>query len=308
MTPAERFTVVGIGQCCWDYLAAVDSYPVVDSKTEMRQWVEQGGGPVATALVTLRRLGVGCRFHGVVGDDDLGTRIADSLKAEAVGTAGLAVRAGAASQLAFIVVEGTGRRTVFWQRPTGAPLQPGELSSDFLHECNFLLLDGLMAEVSLHAAREARQRGIPVMLDAGRLRPGMLELARQCDYLVAGEQFAVDLGWQMEPEPFGEAARQMGARVVTVTRGAEGSITWCGGRIIESPAFPVTAIDTTGAGDVFHGAFAFGILRGWQLYDTIRFASAVAAMKCTRMGGRTGIPTLPEAIRFLAERGITVGK
>lgn len=297
-TPAD---VVGVGQCCWDILLDVDRYPEVDTKRELLSRAEQGGGPVATALVTLARLGVSCRFHGIVGDDLAGTMIRGSLAEEGIDPSGVSVRVKGSSQQAHIVVEReTGRRTILWQRPTGPELQPEELGADFLAGAQCLLLDGLMAEVSLFAAREAQQRGISVMLDAGRLRPGMQETVRHCDYLVAAEQFAIDMGWDLEAAAFGAAAERTGAPVVTVTRGIRGSITWCRrDGVFEVPAFSVDAVDTTGAGDVFHGGYMYGVLQGWPLADTIRFASACAAIKCMKSGGRAGIPTLEEATRFL---------
>ena len=293
--------VVGIGQCCWDMLLDVDRYPEVDAKQEVLSRTEQGGGPVATALVTLARLGVTCRFHGIVGEDDTGGKIRSSLLAEGIDISGMTVRQGGYSQQAFIVVErGTGRRTIFWQRPDGADLRPEELEVDFLKGARGLLLDGLMSEASLFAAREAKRRGVTVMLDAGRLRPGMPEIIRHCDYLVAAEQFAFDMGWSLEPAAFGEAAGRTGAPVVTVTRGPRGSITWCSTEgIFEMPAFPVAAVDTTGAGDVFHGGYLYGVLQKWPLSDTIRFASACAAIKCMKSGGRAGIPNLQEVMAFL---------
>ena len=297
--------VTGIGQCSWDFLALVDSYPPVDSKREVLQWEEQGGGPVATALVALSRLGVDCRFLGVVGDDVLGEKIRASLVAEGIDCRGVLTRTGSTSQRAFIVVEaGSASRTIFWQRPTGEPLAPAELADDYLEDSRFLLLDGLMADVSLAAALDARQRGIPVMLDAGRLRPGMMELARLCDYVVAGEQYAFDLGWDGSEQTFPVFARSVGAPVVTVTGGTRGSLTWSGSNAIHQPAFPVTAVDSTGAGDVFHGGYLFGLLQGWGFPAVLSFAAALAALKCTRLGGRNGIPGFPQVMDFLRERGV----
>lgn len=297
-SPAE---VVGIGQCCWDTLLEVDWYPEVDSKRELLSRTDQGGGPVATALVTLTRLGIGCRFHGIVGDDDAAGDIRRSLAVEGIDISRIRPREGKSSQQAFIVVEReTGRRTIFWQRPSGQELRPEELGEDFLAGARALLLDGLMEEVSLFAAREAQQRGITVVLDAGRLRPGMLETIRHCDYLIAAEQFALDMGWSMEPAAIGDAAERTGAPVVTVTRGNRGSITWSRGEgVFEIPAFQVAAVDTTGAGDVFHGGYLYGVLQGWPLAETIRFASACAAIKCMKTGGRAGIPSLEEVMAFL---------
>lgn len=296
--------VVGIGQCSWDYLAVVDQFPMVDTKAEVHEWQEQGGGPVATALVTVARLGMAARFFGVVGDDSCGGKIRTSLAAEGIDVSGLLVRPGAASQTAFIAIERhSAKRTIFWQRPTGAALLPEELPADFLQDCTFLHLDGLMPDVSLAAAEQARRRGIPVMVDAGRLRPGMLELAQRCDYLVAAEQFARDLGWTGNPDTLRTTVQDLGAPVVTITLGDQGSWTVCRGSHFAIPAFPVQAVDTTGAGDVFHGAYIHGLLRGLPLADTIRFASACAALNCTRIGGRTGIPGEEETAAFLARHG-----
>jgi sulfofructose kinase len=299
--------ITGIGQCSWDMLARVASYPARDSKEEVLHWEEQGGGPVATALVTASRFGHEGRFCGVVGDDPFGEKILCSLKDEGIDIAGLVVRRGAVSQAAFIVVEEqSGKRTIYWKRTTGTALQPHELPAGYLDGARFLLLDGLMAEVSCHAAREAKSRGIPVMLDAGKMRPGMLEIARNCDYLVAAEQFAHDLGWSGDLRRFTAEAPQLGAAVVTVTLGEEGSVTWHRGEIISTPAFKVDAVDTTGAGDVFHGAYACGVLWGWPLRDTLSFASAAAALKCREMGGRKGIPEVDEVLAFLEERAVSL--
>ncbi|RII27692.1 MAG: carbohydrate kinase [Geobacter sp.] len=297
--------VTGIGQCCWDFLALVEAYPSADSKQEVFQWEEQGGGPVATALVALSRLGVACRFHGVIGDDGLGELVLGSLVNEGIDCQGVVLRSGSNSQRAFIVVEKeNANRTIFWQRPTGEPLSPEELPEDYLNDCRLLLLDGLMVDVSLAAARDASRHGVPVMLDAGRLRPGMAELARLCSYVVAGEQFAFDLGWDGKDESFASVASSLGAPVVTVTCGVRGSLTWRERGVIRQPAFPVPVIDTTGAGDVFHGGYVYGLLKGWELPSVLTFAGAMAAIKCTRPGGRSGIPDLPQVLNFLRERGV----
>jgi sulfofructose kinase len=294
--------VTGIGQCSLDYLAVVNGYPEVDTKEEVLEWHEQGGGPVATALVTLSRLGIRCKFYGVLGDDGAGEKIRRSLVDEGVDISGLSTRPGATSQIAFIVVEKkTARRTIFWKRPSGAPLKPEALGGDFLEGTSFLLLDGLMAHCSLWAAEKARALGIPVMLDAGRLRPGITDIARLSDYLVASEEFAKDSRWAIEREVLLSERERLGVRALTLTLGARGSVTVSGHEFFETPAFPVEAFDTTGAGDVFHGGYVYGLLQGWGLSETVRFASAAAALKCRRIGGREGIPKLNEVETLLRE-------
>ncbi len=296
--------VAGIGQSSLDYLAVVDGYPLVDTKKEVLEWHEQCGGPVATALVTLSRLGIPCKFYGVIGDDYAGEQITRSLKNENIDISGIVKREGTTSQIAFIAIErGTAKRTIFWKRPSGEALKGAELGDSFLEEADFLLLDGLMQEASLYAAARAGERSIPVMLDAGRNRPGMLELARLSDYVVASGEFAKDLGWDLSEEGLQREKEKLGVKVLTVTLGEQGSITVSYNMFLRIPAFSVKAIDTTGAGDAFHGGYLYGLLQEWNLRDTIIFASAVAAMKCTKIGGRDGIPNLREVNVFLAERG-----
>ena len=241
---------------------------------------------MATALVALSRLGIDCSFYGVTGDDEAGEMIKTSLENEGVGTKWLIKRKDALSQKAFITVEKEGgKRTIFWQRPTGAPLNAAELDDDFLDGSNFLLLDGLMSEVSLFATKKVREKGLPVLLDAGRDRPGMMELARESDYVVGSERFGKDMGWEGNPEKFRKKLKSMGLGHTTITFGDRGSLTFIDNQLIEMPAFPVMAVDTTGAGDVFHAGYIYGLLQGWHIEEILRFASALAAMKCQKSGG-----------------------
>ena len=295
--------VTGLGQCSLDYLFLVDSYPENDTKKEVLEWHEQGGGPVATALVALSRLGITCRFCGVVGDDEAGEKIRRSLSEEGVEVKGLVPRKGSSSQVAFIVVEETtAKRTILWKRPSGKALQPDELHNDFLRDSGFLLIDGLMMEASLAAAKKAKELNVPVMLDAGSARPGMLELAQLCDYVVASEVFAKGLGWELSAESLQKERESLGVKALTITLGEQGSITRSEDQFFGMLAFRVDAVDTTGAGDVFHGGYIYGLLKGWDIRRTVRFASALAAMKCMRMGGRTGIPRLSEVMEFLQQQ------
>ncbi|MBE9503563.1 MAG: sugar kinase [Proteobacteria bacterium] len=294
--------VVGVGQCAWDYLTISNNYPEENSKQELKSWDEQGGGPVATALVALARLDVKCRFYGITGDDDAGNKIRDSLVHQGIDVSSLRVREGSFSQSAFIIIgEKDGKRTIFWRRPTGNELTQKELGEDFLTGSCFLLLDGLMKDVSFFAAQTAKRLNIPVMLDAGRLREGMIELARNCDYIVGSEKFAVDLGWRDNRDEFKNTLKNLGLGHTTITLGERGSFTFLKDEIIHVPAFNVKTVDTTGAGDVFHGGYIYGILKGWPIKKTLLFASAMAALKCLKIGGRAGIPSLEEVSLFLAK-------
>ncbi len=296
--------VTGLGQCSLDYLALIDKYPDVDTKKEVLEWYEQGGGPVATALVALSRLGIACRFYGIIGDDYAGDMIRKSLIEEGVDVAGLIKIEGILSQVAFIVIEkDTAKRTIFWRRHSGEALCSEEIIDNLLDGSDFLLLDGLMKEPSIYAAEKARALNIPVMLDAGSARPGLLEIAQLSDYVVASEGFSKGNGWVHTPEALQKEKDKLGIKVLTITMGELGSITISDDLVIEMPAFKVEAIDTTGAGDVFHGGYIYGLLQGWSLGETIKFATALAAMKCMSIGGRTGIPRLSEVMKFLENNG-----
>jgi len=296
--------VCGLGQCSLDYLALVDAYPEIDTKKEVLEWHEQCGGPVATALVALSRLGMGCRFYGITGDDPEGEKIRRSLVDEGIDVSGLQRREKTSSQVAFIAVEkGSAKRTIFWKRPSGEAMRAEETGEEFLENCDFLLLDGLMSEVSIRAAEAARARNIPVMLDAGSARSGLLEIAKRSDYLVASEEFARGNGWDLSPEFLGGKKAALGLKTLTITLGGEGSITVSDGGADRLPAFVVEVVDTTGAGDVFHGGYIYGLLQSWDIRDTVTFASAIAAMKCRKIGGRAGIPGLREVMAFLEARG-----
>lgn len=283
--------VFGLGQCSLDYLAFVHKFPGRDSKCPVTNLTVQGGGPVATALVALSRWGVACTMAGVIGDDEAGGKILASLEEEGVDTAGLIIRQRSASQFAFITAEKTdGARTVFWQAPTGAPPSPDEIDLAPLQEADAFLTDGLFAEASLHAAREAQRRNIPVVVDGGTLRDGMEALALASDHFIASESFGRALAGRDDPR---EACRRIGAlgpSLAAVTLGPRGYVALEDDRWIEGTAHPVNACDTTGCGDVFHAGYVYGLLLGWPAAKRLDFAAWAASRVATGLGGRSGIP------------------
>jgi ribokinase len=300
----RKMNVVGLGQCALDHTFIIDSFPHPDTKKEVIDWQISGGGPVATALVSLARLGVRCSFYGITGDDETGDKIRRSLETEGVDASGLITRPDSFSQTAFIAVEQlTGKRTIFWKRPSAPPLKPDELPDTFLDNADFLLVDGLMAEVTACAVKKAGAKSIPVMIDAGRVREGTVELARRCDYVVCSEEFAREFAANpngFDPERALVTMKAFCAKATTITLGEKGSVTISDDTLFRTPAFSVKVVDTTGAGDVFHGGYIYGLLQGWGLKEVVRFASALAALKCRKPGGRAGIPGLDEVQAFLA--------
>jgi sulfofructose kinase len=299
-TGQDPFDVVGLGYTATDYLAIVPGLPLLNTKLEAHCLSIQGGGPVATALVTVRKLGLKPLYIGKVGDDQFGKFMLSELEREGVDVTKVVCQKGATSQFAFIMVdEAQGHRTIVWTRGTVGKLKRGEADLRPLNTCRCLLLDDLETEAGIEAAARVRKLGVPAVLDAGSLRPGMDELVPLCDYVVGSSQFGEEFTGQKDPLSAARFIFEKTGRVAVITAGEKGSFGVSAEGGFERKAFEVRAVDTTGAGDVFHGAFAFGVLRGWELPRMLEFSNAVAAMKCRKLGGRPGIPTLGEALEFL---------
>jgi len=287
----NKIEVFGLGQCSLDYIGKIDSYPPPDVKCEFSNMIIQGGGPVATALVALARWNVSCAFSGVLGDDRFGSMIKESLDEEGIDTGGILVRKGYESQFAFIVAEPVvGRRTIFWRRPTGPPPNPDEIDYNTIKQVKIFHTDGLFTAASIAACKVAKESGVQVVVDAGSLREGMLDIARASDYFLASEVFSKQFVGNDKPLETCHKIAELGPSVVGVTLGAKGYVALYKDRIIKRPAYAVEAIDTTGCGDVFHAGFIYGLLRGWNVEKCLDRAAWAAAMVSLKLGGREGIP------------------
>ncbi|MCI4626183.1 MAG: PfkB family carbohydrate kinase [Candidatus Magnetoovum sp. WYHC-5] len=292
--------VAGLGQCTMDYIAVVDKYPSEDVKFEVTPWKIYGGGPVATCLVALSRLGIDTRFMGLISNDPAGQFIKEGLITEGVNVDFLVEKTDGISQTAFIIAnKSNGKRTIFWARPTVEEITDKEISPNFLKNASLLHLDGLMMNASIYTAKIAQTMNIPVMYDAGSLRDGFEELISLCDYVVCSEVFSIQLTKGKHEETL-KYLIDRGAKMAAVTLGAKGSVNANNNNdTFHQPTFKVNVVDTTGAGDVFHAGYIYGILQGWHIYQIAQFATALAALKCTKVGGRDGIPTLDETLAFL---------
>ena len=302
-TTIPRFDVVGLGLNAMDYITVLPRFPEPHTKVPIKEVRLEPGGQVATALATCCRLGLGGCYIGSVGSDNLGTIQLESLRREGIDTSLVRVVRGATSQLAFALVEdGIGERTILWHRDSKLAFPPSNLTREMVTAGRILHLDGRDSEAALQAAEWAREAGIRVVIDIDQIYDSTtVELLALVDYLIAAEDFALDLTGHDDDE---RALRELSARFpqgrTGITLGARGAIFLDDdGNVSRSPAFDVPVRDTTGAGDVFHGAFIFGVLRGWELDRIVRFAHAAAAMKCTQLGARAGIPRLAEVEDFL---------
>ncbi|MDZ7260875.1 MAG: PfkB family carbohydrate kinase [candidate division KSB1 bacterium] len=299
----NKFDCVGLGICAADYLCLLPEYPALDEKTELLAFSKQGGGPVPTALVTLARLGARVSYIGKVGDDTEGQFLIQQFQQEGVDLSALIVDKNVRTPQAFIWVDrATGKKVIALNRTNMIDVQPEELSRHQVIAGQFLHLDGREVAASIQAAQWAKEAGCQVVLDVGSLRPQMERLLSLADYPIVSENFVRQFWGSLEPSAAARRLLNYGSKAAVVTCGRNGSFAASAQYDFYQPAFEVVTVDTTGAGDVYHGAFIFGLLQKWDLPRILKFASAVAAIKCTQLGGRAGIPSLKQVQEFLAAK------
>lgn len=295
--------VLGIGLNATDTVVLVGKFPPHAGKVPFSREFLSPGGQVATAVVSAAALGLKAAYIGSIGDDERGAIQRESLLNTGVDVSGVITRQNCPNQTAYIVVDSaTGERTVLWQRAECLRLRPEEIDESAVRRARFLHVDGCDTEACAKAAAIARSAGVPVSIDVDTVYPGFETVLRNIDYLIASSEWTRE--WTGEPNPLlslPHLARQFHMRVAAMTLGRYGSIAYAEGRWIYSPAFEIEAKDTTGAGDVFHGAFAYAILCGFSLPEAFDFSNAAAAINCTAFGARGHIPTAAEVNALLEE-------
>jgi len=309
MTRSPRYDVVCIGSCCWDVLGVCREYPQLDQKRPLEELSEQGGGQAATAAACVAKLGGRVAFIGRVGNDRYGQNIMRAFEEVGVDISwGLRVLPGERSQFAFCVAEhGTGRRAILWRPPSLQPLPPEDVDLQHALDTRVVLVDGHHVQAGLALARQAHEAGIPTVADLERPREGLEGLFAVVSFPILPQDFALDWSGASSIEEAGRALATRTSGTLIVTLGTEGSVAFTPEGLHHQPAFAVEeVVDTTGAGDVYHGAFAYAIARGQGLHEAMRFASAAAALSCRALGGRAGLPTEDEVLALLA-RGEGLG-
>jgi len=301
----KKYDVVGLGMATLDILAQTPRLPQSNDCFPIAAVEMQGGGPVATALVALAKLGASCNYLGSLAMDDTANQIITELESYGIDLQFSPQRDSGVSSASVILVEqSNGQRAILYQKSTSEDLKPQEVPQDLIANARALHLDGFFTPAAIHAARIARQHGVLVSFDggAGELMWGELtQLMPLVDVLVVAKHFAqqtTGIDDVLEAGP--ELRRLYQNQQVVITDGEHGSWYWDQATHFHQPAFQVNVVDTTGAGDTFHGAYLYACLQtDWSPQYRLKFASAVAALKCTKMGGRKGIPTLQETLTFL---------
>ena len=286
--------LVGVGHCCQDFLCIVEDYPPEDGSTRITSIEKQGGGAVATAVVAAARLGIRTALIGNLGTDGTGDDIIAELTRERVDVSAMDRLEGVVSLSSYIMIQTErGTRTKFPMRDNLPPIRWDDRQRAMLKQAKVLHLDGTHYANARKAAELAREYGVTVSLDGcTRQKDNRLnrELASMADILITNAVYPTSVTGKASME---EALLEMGGwgpRIVMATVGDQGVYAVMDGEVRQYPACPANVVDTTGAGDVFHGAFLAAYLRGKQVEDCIRFAAYAAARKCEQVGGRRGIP------------------
>ncbi len=295
----KSFDLVGFGLNAVDHLCVVPHYPRFDSKTAIIHYEKSAGGQVATTVSFIARMGMKGKYIGKVGSDDLGQFSLKSLRSENIDTSSVLVVEGARNQYAFIIVDkDSGERTVLWERDARLTYKEGEMRREEVCAGKVLHLDGHDHVAALKAATWAREEGIAVVIDLDKVVPNTEELISKVDFLITSSNFPPDFTGIDDPIDSLLALRPYCDGFLAVTLGARGAMALVGTEVARFPAFKVHAVDTTGAGDIFHGGFIYGLLHNWPLEKIMAFANAAAGLNCTHLGARSCIPPLPEILKL----------
>ena len=289
MAESSVVDLVGVGLNATDTLIPLTTYPARGSKVEYRNASVMQGGQCASTVVACQTWGLSTRYVGKLGEDD-----AARLHRAAFDRAGVETQittvTGAASPQSLILVDEGGERTVLCRRDERLLLKPHDLRREWIVNARALHVDGYETAAATVAAGWAREAGIPVIADLDEPYRGVEELIEKIDYLIVSRDFPCRL---MDDPDLESALRRMqnrfGCRLTAVTLGENGVLAWDGRQFHHRPAYRVPVVDTTGAGDIFHAGFIYGLLQGWPLEQQLDFSCAAAAINCMASGARGGI-------------------
>ena len=299
MTKSSKVDLVGVGLNATDTVIPLSKYPARGSKVEYPTATVLPGGQVASTVIACQHWGMRTRYVGKIGDDTAATLHREAFAHAGVETQLITVSGGASPQ-SLILVDSGGERTVLCRRDERLVLQPGDLDREWIVNAKALHVDGHDTAAATLAASWARAAGVPVVADLDEIYPGVEDLLVNIDYLIVSR----DLPCRLMDEANLETAlqqmqRRYGCLLTAATLGQEGVLAWDGRQFQHVSAYCVPVVDTTGAGDIFHAGFIYGLLQGWPLEQQLDFACAAAALNCMAVGARGGIETVETIERLM---------
>jgi sulfofructose kinase len=297
----ERVDLVGVGLNATDTLISVSNFPGPGSKADVHSLKVTAGGQVATAVLACAKWGLCTRYIGKLGDD-----AAAEIHRAAFAAAGVEARITTVpnchSAQSHIIVDGQGERSVLWHRDPRLAIAPAELKREWFTNTRALLVDGCDTAAATRAALWAREAAIPVIADLDDVYPNIEPLLENVDYLIVSRDFPSRISGKTDlREALQWLQQRFGSHVVAATLGTEGVLAWDGRKFHHCAAYRVLATDTTGAGDIFHAGFIFGLLQDWPLLRNLDFACAAAALNCTASGARGNIASVAEIKKLMAD-------
>jgi sulfofructose kinase len=278
-----------VGHASYDLVFSVGHHPAEDEKLFAEGFLGCGGGPAANAAVIVAKLGFKASFAGYLGEDIYGEKHYQELLEYGVHT-DLIIRGASPTPLSTVLVKPNGKRALINYKGETRPLPSGTIDFSYVTP-KAVLFDGHEPHLSNSLLKRMRNEGIPIVLDAGSVHEGTLALLKDVDYLVCSEKFARQFAGNEETAL---ARLAEVSQAVVITLGERGLIWQRGQERGVLSALPITAIDTTGAGDAFHGAFAAAVSSRMNWLDILRYASAAGSLCCTKIGARSGLPTMEE--------------
>ena len=297
--------VVGIGACVMDTLINVPNYPTEDTKLRATNSKPAGGGPVATGIVAVSKLGVDAEYIGVLSDDNGGQFLLNDFKKYGVGVDNVIVESGYRSFTSVIWLSAaTTSRTCVYDKGNLPPLVLNDAQKEAIKNAELLMVDGNEMDAAVEAAKFAHENGVKVLYDCGGLYEGVERLLEHTDIMIPSEEFSLGhTGAQTAEEAARKLFEMYSPEVVVITQGKRGGLLYDGKTAVSYPIYPAVVVDSNGSGDVFHGAFASAVVRGFDYETCCHFSSAVSAIKCTGVGARESVPDFDTVKAYLKENG-----
>ncbi len=297
--------IVGIGANVFDTLYNIPTYPTEDTKMRATASKTAGGGPVATGLVAARKLGEDTAYIGVLSDDNGGKFLKEDFEKYGVKTDLIEVKSGYRSFASVLwLCADSATRTCVFDKGDLPPLELNEAQIKAIKDAEILMVDGNEMTAAVEAAKIARENGTRVLYDCGGLYEGVENLLALTDIMIPSEEFAIGhTGAKTAEEAAKKLYEMYKPQVVVVTQGKKGGILYDGKDITAYPIYPAVVVDSNGSGDVFHGAFAAAVCKGYDFLKCCHFSSAVSGLKCTGVGARESVPNFETTKKYLKENG-----